>query len=280
MSAADIRPRPAAPPPDPRKEALADLRSGDLKRVERALEQLVDPDPDQIAAVVQLLAWDDVVGPARHVLERQAASHTSLLLEALLDPKTDFAIRRRVPRILGTVSSQPAIDGLIRGLDDTRFEVRYQCGRAIDRLLSAHAHLTANRDRLLAVVERELSLPIQVWRGHRVIDPDETEAPGRPAPERARRNVQHLFSLLATFLPREPLQVAFGGIDSDDRGLRSLAREYLDSVLPDRIRTSFWERVAADVKASDRRLTPDQALEELRRSQQQPILRLAEPESD
>ncbi len=29
-------------------------------------------------------------------------------------------------------------NGLVRGLDDTRFEVRYQCGRAIDRLLAKH----------------------------------------------------------------------------------------------------------------------------------------------
>jgi hypothetical protein len=279
VSRTDTRPTASIPPPDPREALLADLRSGDLTRVERSLERLDHPDPVQVAAVVQLLAWDDAVGSARQVLERHATTHTGLLLDALLDPDTDFAIRRRVPRILGTLSSQRVVDGLVRGLDDTRFEVRYQCGRAIGRLLSTRDDLTVSRDRLLSVVERELSVPLPVWRGHRVIDRDDAD-PGRPTPERARRNVQHLFSLLATFLPREPLQVAFGGIDSGDGGLRSLAREYLDSVLPDRIRTHFWDRVAADVQASDRRLTPDQALTALRLSQQRPRRRPPESGSE
>jgi hypothetical protein len=278
-SAHQIRPVPLEAPPDPAEVMLADLRSGDLTRVERALEALDEPDDRQVAAVVQLLAWDDVVGSARQVLERHAATCTDQLLEALLDPDTDFAIRRRVPRVLRTLSSQQAVDGLVQGLDDVRFEVRYQCGRAIDRMLSAHDGLTVSRDRLLTVVERELSLPVQVWRGHRVIDSDDTSQ-GQPTPDRARRNVQHIFSLLAGCLPREPLQVAFGGINSGERGLRSLAREYLDSVLPDRIREKFWERLGADVEAGDGRRTPDQALEELRRSQQQPIIRPTELDSE
>ena len=41
----------------------------------------------------------------------------------MLDPDTDFAIRRRIPRILGAVASERALSGLVRGLDDARFEV-------------------------------------------------------------------------------------------------------------------------------------------------------------
>jgi hypothetical protein len=40
------------------------------------------------------------------------------------------------PRILGTIGSDPRARRARAGVsDDSRFEVRYQCGRAIDRLL-------------------------------------------------------------------------------------------------------------------------------------------------
>jgi hypothetical protein len=241
MAAADPMP-PEVRDLDPRLRVLADLTSGDRARVEHALAGLKRPDTTQIAAVIPLLAWDDVVAGARRVLEDHADSHVGLLLDTLLDPDTDFAIRRRIPRILGTLASQRTLDGLVLGLDDPRFEVRYRCGRAIDRLLVRNGALAVDRKRLMAVVERELSVPIQVWRGHQLIDRDDPDESGVTVlPDRAQRNVEHVFSLLAGILPRDPLEVAMNGIFSDDPSLRGLAREYLNSVLPDAITRKLWK---------------------------------------
>jgi hypothetical protein len=41
-----------------------------------------------------------------------------------------------------------------------------------------------------------------------------------------------VFSLLSLVLPREPLQIAFRGLQSSDRQLRGTALEYLEGVLP------------------------------------------------
>jgi hypothetical protein len=249
-----------APPPipeDPRLRALADLRSGDRARVERALARLSRPDRSLISPVVQLMAWDDVVAPARAVLEREAPAHVGLLVDILIDPDTDFAIRRRLPRILGLVPTDRALDGLIRGLEDTRFEVRYQCARAIDRLLVKHPDLSVDRGRILAVVLREVSVPQPIWEGYQLIDrvEREEESAAGPAPAAARpqtdvftrtpRNVEHVFALLAAVLPRDPLQVAFRGIQSPDRRLRGLAIEYLESVMPGEILAKLLEKVTA-----------------------------------
>ena len=244
------RPAPVVPRPDldSRTRALVELRSGDRTRVEAALQTLRTPDALIMAQAVQLLAWDDVVAGTRTVLEREAGSHTGMLTDALLDPHTDFAIRRRIPRVLGTVPTQRALNGLLNGLDDTRFEVRYQCARAIERLTSDHPDLPVSRDRIFAVVERELSVPVQVWRAHRLIDRDEGEegAGGGAEPRggggstaRSRRGTEHIYALLATVLPREPLTVAFSGLRSDDRALRSVALEYFDSVLPSGVRAKL-----------------------------------------
>jgi AAA family ATP:ADP antiporter len=228
---------------DPRLRSLADLRSGDRQRVENALRRLSNPDVLHVAQVIQLLAWDDMVTSARKLLEKVAPSHVGLLVDELLNPDADFAIRRRIPRILGTLSSDRALDGLIRGLDDSRFEVRYQCSRAIDRVLRKTDGLAVDRGRILNVVERELSVPAQVWHGHRLIDrverDDETATESQS--DRPEQNLEHIFSLLAAVLPREPLQVAFRGIGSENPGLRALAFEYLDSVLPAAVRSKLEE---------------------------------------
>lgn len=225
---------------DSRLRTLAELRSGDRARVEAALLTLSRPDGLLIAQVIELLAWDDVVAATRAVLEAHAAGHTGQLTDALLDADTDFAIRRRIPRVLGTVSSQRALNGLLNGLDDTRFEVRYQCARAIERLTSRHAGLDVSRDRIFAIVDRELSVPVQVWRGHRIIDQDETPEEDRPTnPGRVRMGTEHIYALLAAVLPREPLTVAFSGLRSDDRALRGVALEYFDSVLPAELRAKL-----------------------------------------
>ena len=56
------------------------------------------------------------------------------------------------------------------GLDDPRFEVRYHCSRAIDRMLAQEPEPAVDRARMIAVIERELSVPPQVWQGYRLLD--------------------------------------------------------------------------------------------------------------
>jgi AAA family ATP:ADP antiporter len=282
-----VRPPPPPRIEDPRLKSLAELRSGDRRRVEQALAQLSDVDTMQIAQVVQLLAWDDVVALARPVLEAHAGSHIGLFVDELLDPGTDFAIRRRVPRILGTVATERALNGLVRGLDDARFEVRYQCGRAIDRLLTRNDGLRIDERGILGAVDRELSVSPQVWQGHHLIDhPDrDDEAASSSQAGPPQRNLEHVFTLLSAVLPREPLQVAYHGIRSTDAGLRSLAVEYLDGVLPLNIRTKLWALVDAAPPARGEARSPEQALEELRKSAsaQLPVVRpdaAATPSSD
>ena len=56
-------------------------------------------------------------------------------------------------------------------------------------------------------------------------------------------DLEHVFSLFATVLPREPIKIAFRALHTDDKALRSLAAEYLDSILPPNIRERLWTMV-------------------------------------
>ena len=81
-----------------------------------------------------------------------------------------------------------------------------------------------------------------------------------------------MFSLLATVLPREPLQVALRGIRSPNAGLRGLALEYLESVLPPPILARLWQVVDVSPRTPSERTSPEKALEQLRLSAEMPAI--------
>jgi hypothetical protein len=58
--------------------------------------------------------------------------------------------------------------------------------------------------------------------------------------ERANRSLEHVFTMLALVLPRQPLRVAFRGLHTDDAQLRGTALEYLEATLPGDIRRALW----------------------------------------
>ncbi len=252
-------------------DLLRQLRSGEKDRVLVALESAPRFEAIHVAQSLQLLAWDDVTAQVRRALERTADRHVGLLTDALLDGGTDFAIRRRIPRILISVPSQRALDGLVLGLSDSRFEVRYQCSRAMDRVLIAEPTLRVDAARIFQLVERELSVARPVWNGHRLLDQFESSDAvmflDEHLRDRANRSLEHVFSLLVAVLPREPLKAAFRAMHADEPMLRGLALEYLTGVLPDAVRIKLWDILDA---GDARRATPEashSALEELLRSQ-------------
>jgi len=219
---------------DPPIELLEELRSRDESRVRAALGRTSVLERTHVAQVIDLLAWDDVSPAARTALEQLAPLHLGMLIDAMLDPATDFAIRRRLPRILGTVATARSLDGLVNGLSDSRFEVRYHCSRAISRILAKHRELAIDRPQMIAAVERELSVPPQRWRGYRLLDRPDMEGPPEltAPPEDSSRYLEHIVLLLSTIVGRDPLDAAVHGVRSDDPGVRGLAFEYLDQVLP------------------------------------------------
>ncbi len=218
---------------DPVAETLAELRSGDAERVLPALTRV---EPVLVAQVIRLLAWDEVSPLAREALVHQGRGITGQLVDVLVDETRDFAVRRRIPRILARLGGQRAMDGLMESLGDSRFEVRFQCGRAMDYLRQKDRELHVEAARIYEVVGRELSVSKPIWEGHRLLDQrdvmDSYSFLDDVLRERANQSLEHVFSLLAVVLEREPLQVAFRALHSEDRLLRGLGLEYLEGVLP------------------------------------------------
>jgi AAA family ATP:ADP antiporter len=250
----------SAPPPVNRPQdavlsRIADLRSGVPRRVRTALAPDQPYDPIVVPLAIRLLAWDEAFEFARAFLLRHAHRAVGQLVDALLDAEQDVAVRRRIPHILAYTTAQRAVDGLTSALEDPRFEIRFNCSRALEFLHRMSEDLRFDRDTLLAAVERELSSSRTIWEGRRLVDSrDQYDSQywflDEVLRDRADKSLEHVFSLLAIHLPAEPLKVAFRALHSDDRLLHALALEFLESHLSKAIVTLLRRLVKPAASAS------------------------------
>jgi AAA family ATP:ADP antiporter len=220
------------------------LRSRDKDRVLRVLRTDAGIPASLVPHVIPLLAWDPVAEEAVNGLRRVAEEHIGELTDALIDPNQDFAIRRRLARVFSVCVSQRAADGLLLGLDDQRFEVRFQCARALASVVEKNPRIRIDRNYIFDVIGRETAVGRPVWESHRLLhqldDADSRFFVDEFVKDRASRSLAHVFTLLSLVLPPEPLQIAFKGLHTTHQNLRGTALEYLEGVLPPRIRDALW----------------------------------------
>ena len=243
------------PPPeaDPLLEAIADLRSRHRTRVLRALPAGQDPDPCLVPFLIPLLAQDSVLGEVVKALRRVADRATGQLLDALLDPRQEPVVRRRIPRVLVAAPTPRVAEGLLHGLDDARFDVRARCGLALLRIHERNPEAKVPPGAAFAAALRELQREPPAEGGEGVLGTHEEV-------------VDHVFLLLSLVLEREPMQIASRALRSDDRALIGTALEYLETVLSDDLRRALWKRLQVRVNEGAPARPSQEALDQLLRS--------------
>jgi hypothetical protein len=229
----------AAPAPlaDDPVHALAALRSNDEAAIRAALRSDAARSPLLAPQILELLSRDDVARDALHALARAAPVIVGTILDAVLDEGRPVALRRRAVRSLRNVASQRVADGLVLGLSAEPLDVRHACGRVLVGLRERNAALRFDAEAMFGHAKRQL------------------ETLSNDA-----RALEHAFDVLSLTGPREPLQLAYGALQSDDAFLRGVALEYLDVVLPIDVRAAMTLRLsrssspAAAPRASGRSL--------------------------
>jgi HEAT repeat protein len=264
---------------DPEVQDIIRLKSRDREAVLALLRRKEDLTPALIPHAIPLLAWEPVAREAIAALRKVAPAHVGALSDALLNPDEDFAVRRRLARVLAVCRTQRAADSLLSGLDDARFEVRFQCGRSLATIAAKQPDVRIDAARVFEVVQKEVAVGRPVWEGRRLLDRlDEGESTfvDEFIRSRANQSLAHVFTVLSLVLPAEPLQIALRGLYVDDQNLRGTALEYLESVLPPAIRAPLWPFLEDDRPQTRTPRARDEILADLVRSNHSITLNLEE----
>ena len=223
-------------------QAIGDLRSGDEGRIRSVLLRNVTA-PELIPHLIPLLARDGLFAEVVTVLRRTCAPAIGTLLDAVLDPGQPPVVRRRVPRVLKAFPTPRAFYGLFATLADVPFDVRYRCGQALLRMRSANPALAATPAEVLYAATREIDGGL-----------------------RSGRAVEHVFTLLALGLDREPLATCVWALRYGDPGLRGTALEYLDNVLPAPFKQKLWPHLGGGERPPSRGRSTHDIRDDLLRS--------------
>jgi ATP/ADP translocase len=236
-----VLPRPAHP-----------IRKEQMARASKALtpdKPSQSPSPQaegEVPALVRLLARDSTLLEASDRLVSLGPDTIEQIKPIALSSDTDFVIRRRIPILLARFNDPRAEELLIELLFDRRFEVRYRCGIALMKMQRAfHREQSKNAvDQLWKAVEREVALERPVWELHQLLDADEADADEFVADRVAQRGqcgLEHTFRLLALILDGEAVRAAYSGVLVDDTKLKDCSLEYLELVLPVKVREKLWQ---------------------------------------
>jgi hypothetical protein len=221
-----------------------DLLGGDVGAARRALAAWSAEMKPLASLAILHLAHPELHGDALRALRSIAASVTGQLVDALLDPKTELVIRMRIPRALAICESQRAADGLMLGLAAERFEVRYECGRALARILDQCAQISLSREALAEAILREAKSEARAREETNELQYDDDDEPSwlatALAQDRRNRRLEHVFTILSLHLEREPLRMVFHALHHEDTRYRGTALEYLETVLPRNLRDAIW----------------------------------------
>jgi hypothetical protein len=261
---------PGAPTPElaAHLEQVTALASSDRARVRATLAE-ARGDPRLLSHVLPLLDRFDVEAEALRFLRELAPRCVGQLTDALLDDELGIVARRRVPRALEAGGGPRAIEGLCLGLESDDFDMRLQCGRAAARLVARHSELALARDRVFAFAERELGVDPRTWehQGRR-----RAEAPGESVVlevadlDSVNRSVEHVFTLLGMTFGPEVMGSTLRALYCADANLRGTALEYLQAVLPERVRRSLWPHIPAEAGHRRPGRSTEQIEDELLRS--------------
>jgi hypothetical protein len=194
------------------------LQSGEPSRVRRALGDLDQIPSALIPHLIPLLATTSTAPDAMRALRAVAARHTGMLIDALLDRRLSPVVRRRVARVMSACRSRSAVEGLLEGCEDDDCSVRRQCARTLFLVHRQSPEISLDVDHVFSVIDREI--------------------------ESGSPDAGLLFTLLALVFPPAAIRVAYRSLRGSNRHARGFALEYMNGVLPERIREKLAPVVA------------------------------------
>jgi HEAT repeat protein len=210
---------------------VADLCCGDTDRMRRALNSSL-LDVRLTPYLIPLLGHDEISEDVRTELRWLVPRIIGQLTDALLDPDLPLLVRQRLPGVLEASHNPRVIEGLMLGMTDHAFNVRYSCARALARMRSRNAKLRIPRQKVFSAIRDELHVSPEKWQGRDLELTLEYDHGDPQAQPHIDRGLEHVFTLLALTLDPDAVHLSMQALLSPDDNLRGTALEYLENVLP------------------------------------------------
>jgi AAA family ATP:ADP antiporter len=153
----------------------------------------------------------------------------------LIDPTIPVLIRREIPRVLGDVGSQEALNALFRyrAHDDVR--LAYRALKAAQNIRQHNASARVPRRLVTEDLEHDARSYLFAFVHYRACPIGGTRSAERllciALNERMEQALDRMFRRLALLYPPRDIYAAYRGLMSDDRRQRGNAIEYLDNAL-------------------------------------------------
>jgi AAA family ATP:ADP antiporter len=272
-------PAPAISPQDldPIVTAIASLRSQDPSRMQSVLAEHHPLPRDLIPHVIRLLGDARIADTASVALKRIAPANTGALLDAALQTRTPLPVRRTLCQILGRLSTQRSVNGLVELLLDGNFELRFRAAASLLRIHRTNPAIRLPRALILEVAEREAAYCRKLWRSHDSVDQrlSRTEASQSKQGRRVAQGLTFISTLLLILHDQEAMTVAFRGLADGGLGQRGTALEYLENVLPSSLFVELRPLIE-DSRLTGRRVTSrSEMLAEIVRSESSEVVDLS-----
>ncbi len=181
---------------------------------------------------------------ARRALAAYGVEALAPLKQAMDDEMLDLRARRNIPRVLGEIGAQGAVDILMAHLYTPDPVTRRNTVRALSKLRANHASLHFDKAQVLKAVKDEtqayfayaqiLELLVSASQAHSAESP--TRLLERALVEKRANSLIRIFSLLGLRSSPKDLTNAHHGISSDKPRLQANALEFLDHILPKEIK--------------------------------------------
>jgi ATP:ADP antiporter, AAA family len=213
----------AAMPPQQTDDLVANIRAllgGDVIATRQVLRSS-DLDARLAAFIIPLLAVNGLAREATEALRQMGRPAVALMGDVMRNPGAPLVVRRRIPQVLRFAQGEPAILALTGGLEADQFVVRSRAGWALREVLNQSHLKHPDPDRLLRLALCESAVePL------------------------AAEECEHLLVLLELGTSQESIGLVRQAIRSRDRRLRGTAIEYLESLLPDSVRSQVVTALA------------------------------------
>ncbi len=160
------------------------------------------------------------------------------LADMFKDPTEDIEIRRSIPLVLAYIPQQESVDILLDGLFDYDGLLRYRAIRALGKLRLLDADLNFDVVKVGLRIREESEMTIWHRQALAALYPGDGSGDllAQLLREKVVRGKDRVFRLLALLLPPTAAVASLLAMTEDDRLRRAAVAEFLDNVLPGKLR--------------------------------------------